>query len=55
MNVGYMEARIVLAKLAWHFDWALMNGSSVDWERDCKLYAMWEKPDVYVKFTKVAR
>ena len=49
-NMGYMQSRII-----WSFDWELLNKGQVDWERDLKLYAIWEKPPVTVKYTSVAR
>ena len=49
--VGYMQARVVLAKLVWYFDWQLLNGDDIDWERDNTLNAIWVRPDVRVRFT----
>lgn len=53
--MGYMQARILFAKMVWMFDWELLNKGEVDWERDLKLYAIWEKPPVIVKYTPVKR
>lgn len=44
--MGYMQGRIILAKMIWRFDWEHVNKGEVDWERDLKLYAIWEKPPV---------
>lgn len=49
--VGYMQARVVLAKLVWYFDSELVNGDKIDWERDNTLNAIWVRPDVWVRFT----
>ncbi|RAH75491.1 cytochrome P450 [Aspergillus aculeatinus CBS 121060] len=54
-NMGYMQARIHLAKMIWEFDWELLNQGEVDWERDLRLYAIWEKPPVIVRYTPVSR
>ncbi|KAL8797417.1 MAG: hypothetical protein Q9182_007207 [Xanthomendoza sp. 2 TL-2023] len=54
-NMGYMQGRIILAKMIWYFDWVLLNKGQVDWERDFRLYAIWEKPPVIVKYTPVIR
>jgi hypothetical protein len=48
-----MQGRVLLAKLLWSFDLELRNGDEVDWERDCRLYSLWQKPPVYVKFKPV--
>ncbi len=52
-NMGYMQARILLAKMLWRFDWELVNAGEVDWERDLRLYAIWEKPPVVVRYIPV--
>ncbi|KAI1176374.1 cytochrome P450 [Nemania sp. FL0916] len=49
-NMGYMQARLVLAKMIWGLEWEHANAGQVDWERDARLYAIWEKPPVLVKF-----
>ncbi|RAH76706.1 cytochrome P450 [Aspergillus japonicus CBS 114.51] len=54
-NMGYMQARILLAKMIWEFDWELLNQGEVNWERDLHLYAIWEKPPVIVRYTPVSR
>lgn len=54
-NMGYMQGRIILAKMIWYFDWELLNKGQVDWLRDLRLYAIWEKPPVVVKYTPVVR
>jgi hypothetical protein len=48
--MGYLQARLVLAKMAWRLDWEHANAGQVDWERDVRLYAIWEKPPVLVRF-----
>ncbi|KAF2182990.1 cytochrome P450 [Zopfia rhizophila CBS 207.26] len=52
-NMGYMQGRIIFAKMVWKFDWEHVNKGQVDWERDLKLYAIWEKPPVVVRYTAV--
>ena len=54
-NMAYIQGRILLAKMIWYFDWELLNKGQADWERDLKLYAIWEKPPVILKYTPVAR
>ena len=50
-----MQGRVLLAKLLWSFDMELRNGDVVDWERDCRLYSLWQKPPACVKFNPVKR
>lgn len=52
-NAAYMQLRLTLAKMIWSFDMELTNGDTVVWERDVRLYALWARPDVWVRFTKV--
>ncbi|KAM5448232.1 hypothetical protein McanCB56680_001040 [Microsporum canis] len=50
-NSAYMQARIFLAKLVWTFDMELSQ--AVDWEAELRMYAVWSRPEVWVKFTEV--
>ncbi|CAG8959711.1 hypothetical protein HYFRA_00001617 [Hymenoscyphus fraxineus] len=54
INLAYMELRITLAKLVWHFDWELIN-KDLDWERDCRLAIVWQKPELRVRMVPRAR
>jgi cytochrome P450 len=49
INLAYLEMRIILAKMAYHFDWELVN-DGVDLFRDAKLYLLWKKPALMVRF-----
>jgi cytochrome P450 len=53
MNMGWMTSRVVIAKLIWHLDWELINSNEIDWERDTRLFTMWVRPKVMVKYTPV--
>lgn len=55
MNSAYMQARLIIAKLLWVFDMQMTNEDEVDWDRDLKLYAIWLRPKVQVRFSKVNR
>ncbi|KAB8304416.1 hypothetical protein EYC80_003818 [Monilinia laxa] len=54
VNLAYMEMRVVLAKLVWAFDWKLVN-TDLDWFRDAKNIALWNNPNLMVKFSAVQR
>jgi len=43
---------MVLAKLFWAYDIAWFD-KELDWERDCKGYTLWEKPDLRVELRRV--
>lgn len=49
--MAYLVLRITFAKLCWKFDWELVNKDQVDWDRDLRLYIMWQKPLVQVRLT----
>lgn len=49
--MGLLQGRLLFAKMAWKLDWEYVNSGEFDWERNIKLYALWEKPPVIVRFT----
>lgn len=53
MRLAYVEARIILAKLVYTFDWELKNGKDIDWYKDIKLEGFLTLPEVWVKFKPV--
>lgn len=52
--MAYMEMRVVLARLAWEFEWELRSKGLV-WERDSRLVVLWKKPELRVGFRPVER
>ncbi|CAG8984173.1 hypothetical protein HYALB_00008175 [Hymenoscyphus albidus] len=48
INLAYMEVRITLAKLVWHFDWELIR-KDLDWEKECRVQIVWQKPEFRVR------
>ncbi|KAH6683997.1 cytochrome P450 monooxygenase-like protein [Halenospora varia] len=53
MRLAYLEARIILAKLVYKFDWELKNGKDIDWYRDIKLEGFLTLPELWVTFKPV--
>lgn len=53
--MAYLVLRIIIAKLCWKFDWELVNKDQVDWDRDLRLYMIWQKPTVQVRLTPFER
>jgi len=49
INLAYLEMRIILAKMAWAYDWELVD-KDIDWYRDSRMYLLWKKPDMRVRF-----
>ncbi|KAJ8066239.1 hypothetical protein OCU04_005322 [Sclerotinia nivalis] len=54
INLAYMEMRVVLARLAWEFEWELKS-TELNWDRDSKLVVLWKKPELRVGFKPVDR
>ncbi|KAK7989992.1 hypothetical protein PG989_010307 [Apiospora arundinis] len=61
-NLSWMEMRLILANLLWHFDLALdeeapaARAALKKWDDfDIESYATWMKPDLWVKMKEVAR
>ena len=46
--------RLIMAKMIWTFDMEL-DARSVDWEARCKVFTLWEKPELLVRLKEVAR
>ncbi|TQV95677.1 hypothetical protein V2A60_000863 [Cordyceps javanica] len=42
--MAYIVLRVITAKLCWRFDCALANRDEVSWDRDLRVYMVWEKP-----------
>ena len=46
--------RLIVAKLLWTFDMAL-DPRSEEWIKGCKVFTLWDKPELLVKLTPVNR
>ncbi|KAF2763809.1 cytochrome P450 monooxygenase-like protein [Teratosphaeria nubilosa] len=53
-SMGWMELRIILAKLHWTYDLSLVN-QDLDWHRDSRMHTLWKKPELRVALVKRAR
>ncbi|MCJ1245993.1 hypothetical protein MMC30_003197 [Trapelia coarctata] len=53
INLAYLEMRLILAKLVWGFEWELME--DVDWVEETRMYLLWKKPELRVRFRPVRR
>lgn len=49
-SLGYSEARLILARFVWNFDFRIDNGH-VDWLKESKVYGLWLKPGLNVYLT----
>lgn len=49
-NMGYRQARALLAKMAWKLDWEVVNADEFEWERDIRLYATWHRPPFMARY-----
>lgn len=52
--MAYVVLRIMVAKLCWKLDWELVNRNDVDWDRDLRVYMVWQKPSVRVRLASFA-
>ncbi|KAI0102820.1 cytochrome P450 [Nemania sp. FL0031] len=48
----WRQIRLFVAKVLWEFDVEMLPGQDFNFERDFRLYAMWEKPKFWVRFHK---
>lgn len=49
INLAYMEMHIILARLAWQYDWELVS-TDLNWEKENMMYVLWQKPKMNVRF-----
>lgn len=55
-QLAWRETRLFIAKVLWSFDVEVTPGQKrIDFDRDFKMYAMWEKPEFRVRFQPVRR
>lgn len=50
LNMAWMEIRILVAKLVFHFDFEIVD-DNLDWIRDGQCFRLWDKPDLWTKVT----
>ena len=55
MAQGWRQLRLYLAKVFWALDVELVPGQNLNFERDSRLYAMWKKPELLVRFRPAGR
>ncbi|KAK7752081.1 hypothetical protein SLS62_006047 [Diatrype stigma] len=53
-NLAYVEMKIIVARLVWHFDVEMEDSDEDDWF-DQKVYTIWEKKPLWVKLHPVQR
>ncbi|KAL5403457.1 hypothetical protein PMIN06_009756 [Paraphaeosphaeria minitans] len=49
INLAYLELRVILAKMVWAYEWEMVD-KDVDWIRDNKMYLLWKKPEMKMRF-----
>jgi cytochrome P450 len=49
INLANLEMRIILAKLAWQFDWEPEYGD-LDWLKENRLLFLWKKPRLHIRY-----
>ncbi|KAI0153072.1 cytochrome P450 [Xylariaceae sp. FL1272] len=55
MTLAWRQTRLFVAKVLWSFDMEAVPGQSMVFERDFKIYGMWEKPSFRARFLPVVR
>ena len=58
-SLSYMEMRLILGRLLWHFDIQCPDGAEM-WNpegemKNMRAYNTWEKPELNIKVTSVKR
>ncbi|RYO84481.1 hypothetical protein DL762_005654 [Monosporascus cannonballus] len=55
MPMAWRQTRLFIAKVLWTFDVEMLPNQSIVFERDFRMYGMWEKPKFWVRFHSVPR
>jgi len=53
-SLAYMEARLILARFLWRFDFELED-PKMDWMKDQKVRLVWQKTPLMVRLKPVVR
>lgn len=53
-RLGWMELRVVLAKIHFKYDIELLD-PSLDWYKEVEMNVLWRKPALNVKITEASR
>lgn len=54
-EVAWWQARLLLAKVLWTFDLELVPGQNINLDKALRVYGMYIKPEVWVRFLPVSR
>lgn len=52
-SLALMELRVILGRMLWSYDMEAVN-PNVDWMTNQKAYVLWEKPELFIKYTRRA-
>jgi cytochrome P450 len=55
MTLAWYQTKIFIAKVLWAFDVEMLPNQNIVFERDFRMYGMWEKPEFWVRFRSVPR
>ncbi|KAI0400702.1 cytochrome P450 [Xylaria palmicola] len=54
-DIAWQQIKLFLAKVLWTFDVEAMKGMESSFDNDFRIYAMWKRPQVWVRFHDVHR
>ncbi|KAI0469974.1 cytochrome P450 [Xylariaceae sp. FL0804] len=55
MPLAWRQTRLFIAKVLWAFDVEMLPNQSISFEKDFRMYGMWQKPQFRVRFHPVSR
>ncbi|KAI0899974.1 cytochrome P450 [Annulohypoxylon nitens] len=55
MPLAWRQTRIFIAKVLWAFDVEMLPSQNIVFEKDFRMFGMWEKPSFWVRFHPVQR
>ncbi|KAI0393876.1 cytochrome P450 [Xylariaceae sp. FL0594] len=48
--LAWRQTKLFIAKVLWKFDVEMLPGQAITFEKDFRMYGMWEKPEFRVRF-----
>lgn len=52
-DLAYTELKLLLARLAWEYEWEIVNNTGFDWDKERKFQALWVLPQLRMRYKRI--
>lgn len=52
-DLAYAELKLLLARLAWEYEWEIVNNTGFDWDKERKFQALWMLPQMRMRYKRI--